>query len=313
MHKRTLALEGNSMMNNFLFNKVELQSDLELGLYQTMFRLYDPAIGRFIQVDPLAEIFPGINEYNFGFNNPVNYSDPLGLAPMWWLRLRANIKQAVYNVTGRENTHAVIHGTNKGQPVEVGAGTKRGNSSASSKPTTTDNNDILTIKMPDVPESPDIVRRVAISDVPEYKKREPLRDPTFGIEVGGSTSISRTIRFKQGSTSFESFSETQNEIRDIAEGLKRNNGLSLTLYINVAIGSQSSTNTGGGEALNQRNFSLNDNPQNVSARKLMEARGNTIKSLLKRMGVSNVIVTQPGQIIIGSSGRDVDFKIEYNE
>lgn len=301
------------MMNNFLFNKVELQSDLELGLYQTMFRLYDPAIGRFIQVDPLAEIFPGINEYNFGFNNPVNYSDPLGLAPMWWLRLRANIKQAVYNVTGRENTHAVIHGTNKGQPVEVGAGTKRGNSSASSKPTTTDNNDILTIKMPDVPESPDIVRRVAISDVPEYKKREPLRDPTFGIEVGGSTSISRTIRFKQGSTSFESFSETQNEIRDIAEGLKRNNGLSLTLYINVAIGSQSSTNTGGGEALNQRNFSLNDNPQNVSARKLMEARGNTIKSLLKRMGVSNVIVTQPGQIIIGSSGRDVDFKIEYNE
>ena len=43
------------------------------------FRGYDPALGRFMQVDPLADIIPAINPYSFGYNNPVFFSDPLGL------------------------------------------------------------------------------------------------------------------------------------------------------------------------------------------------------------------------------------------
>ena len=43
------------------------------------FRTYDPAIGRFWQTDPLAEFVPDWTPYRFGFNNPVIYSDFLGL------------------------------------------------------------------------------------------------------------------------------------------------------------------------------------------------------------------------------------------
>lgn len=44
-------------------------------------RLYNSETGRFMSVDPLAELFTGHSPYHFGYNNPVMYSDPSGLAP----------------------------------------------------------------------------------------------------------------------------------------------------------------------------------------------------------------------------------------
>ena len=50
----------NSTENRYLFNGgSELQQDLNLGFYSTLFRTYDPSIGRFMQVDPLADFMPG--------------------------------------------------------------------------------------------------------------------------------------------------------------------------------------------------------------------------------------------------------------
>ena len=68
---------GTSVDQNYLFNGVE--QDQTTGDYEMMFRGYDPALGRFKQNDPLSEIIPGISPYHFGFNNPIVFSDPLGL------------------------------------------------------------------------------------------------------------------------------------------------------------------------------------------------------------------------------------------
>lgn len=42
-------------------------------------RWYDPVIGRWGQVDPLADAAPAWTPYRYGFNNPILYTDPLGL------------------------------------------------------------------------------------------------------------------------------------------------------------------------------------------------------------------------------------------
>ncbi|UII34115.1 DUF6443 domain-containing protein [Fulvivirga ulvae] len=47
--------------------------------YDTPFRQYDPATGRFNGVDALAHMMPNLTPYRFGFNNPVSFNDPTGL------------------------------------------------------------------------------------------------------------------------------------------------------------------------------------------------------------------------------------------
>src|SRR5690606_41603591 len=47
------------------------------------FRQYDNALGRFHNMDRLAELAPGITPYRFAFNNPNYWSDPTGLFESW--------------------------------------------------------------------------------------------------------------------------------------------------------------------------------------------------------------------------------------
>lgn len=51
----------------------------ELGLDLAPFRSYDPAIGRWMQIDPMAENHYYINPYHHVMNNPISYTDPMGL------------------------------------------------------------------------------------------------------------------------------------------------------------------------------------------------------------------------------------------
>jgi RHS repeat-associated protein len=50
--------------------------------YETFFRGYDPTLGRFLQVDPMATKYSSLTPYNYAFNNPVLWNDPLGDAPL---------------------------------------------------------------------------------------------------------------------------------------------------------------------------------------------------------------------------------------
>jgi len=79
MPNSTVGLPTNP--NNRLYNGgSEWQntfSDLP-DYYQTYYRNYDPAIGRFIGVDPMAETSDELTTYNYTGNNPVMFNDPLG-------------------------------------------------------------------------------------------------------------------------------------------------------------------------------------------------------------------------------------------
>lgn len=55
-----------------------LPIDPETGLVYVRHRYYDPEMGRFLSQDPLGCV-DGANLYQYGLNNPGEFSDPMGL------------------------------------------------------------------------------------------------------------------------------------------------------------------------------------------------------------------------------------------
>ena len=62
----------------YKYNGKELQTELGLNLYDYGARNYDAAIGRWMNIDPLAEKFTNISMYTYVADNPIFYLDPDG-------------------------------------------------------------------------------------------------------------------------------------------------------------------------------------------------------------------------------------------
>jgi RHS repeat-associated protein len=63
--------------NKYLYNGIEYMDDSNLNIYSAEFRNYDPAIGRWLQIDPYDK--EDMSPYSWVTNNPIIYADPLGL------------------------------------------------------------------------------------------------------------------------------------------------------------------------------------------------------------------------------------------
>ncbi|WP_371561498.1 RHS repeat domain-containing protein [Flavobacterium sp. Arc2] len=63
----------------YKYNGKELQDELGLNMYDYRARNYDPALGRWMNIDPKAFKYPDISPYVYCIDNPLVFTDPTGM------------------------------------------------------------------------------------------------------------------------------------------------------------------------------------------------------------------------------------------
>jgi RHS repeat-associated protein len=91
------ALSFGQPENKKKFTSQEFDDDLGLNLYQMRFRNHDPQIGRFIQIDPLADQYVYNSTYAYAENDVIRAIDVEGLEKL--VIIHEKINRAVFQVT----------------------------------------------------------------------------------------------------------------------------------------------------------------------------------------------------------------------
>jgi RHS repeat-associated protein len=79
-YNNIVSANANSQGEKYQFNGKEFNEELGLDWHDFGARNYDASLGRWMNIDPLAEKYNDKSPYNYALNNPVFFVDPDGMA-----------------------------------------------------------------------------------------------------------------------------------------------------------------------------------------------------------------------------------------
>uniref|UniRef100_UPI00260CDDA3 RHS repeat domain-containing protein n=1 Tax=uncultured Psychroserpens sp. TaxID=255436 RepID=UPI00260CDDA3 len=80
-YNNNVSANVNSAARKFMFGGKEYGEELGLDWYDISARNYNPALGRWMNIDPLAEAMRSQSTYNYAWNNPIYLIDEDGNTP----------------------------------------------------------------------------------------------------------------------------------------------------------------------------------------------------------------------------------------
>ena len=72
-------MNTNKTGYQYKYNGKEMQDELDLNWYDYQARNYDPALGRWFNIDPASEVSRRYSPYAYALDNPVFFIDPDGM------------------------------------------------------------------------------------------------------------------------------------------------------------------------------------------------------------------------------------------
>ncbi len=135
-----------SPQNLYIYEGKEENPELGLNNYDFGARNYDPILGRWNSIDPLAENFGDLSPYNYVENNPLNLTDPDGMQPL------GTIPQVDPYVSGAQKSSGVVSKSGFGLSGWAGVGSSAvfqfiaGNNAFSPKVSFTDWNRLSSVE-----------------------------------------------------------------------------------------------------------------------------------------------------------------------
>ncbi|MGY0408755.1 MAG: RHS repeat domain-containing protein, partial [Polaribacter sp.] len=89
-YNNVVNANGNSVAQKRKFGGMELQDELGLDWYDFGARNYDASLGRWMNIDPMAEVMYDQSPFNYALNSPLMFIDPDGALP-WPVHIRSFI------------------------------------------------------------------------------------------------------------------------------------------------------------------------------------------------------------------------------
>ncbi len=281
-----LAFRGSSKNNaNQRFavfrDGKELQDDLGLDWYDMTFRMYDPALGRFMTPDPLTDLAPGISSYVYAWNNSINFNDPDGLWPWNDPATKRKKKQAR---TNRQRRRKAKRHAKRTSAFKSTRGNKY-NPNFRKVPLWSPQppKDRLTL-ISDQINLPD--ENIHIDDI--YIHAEPIPIPQVPVLITNTGTISvkhgtpvnfNHVPFGANSSVIVDKKRTNAFLAPISQFLKSNPNFAITIFVGINL-----------IDLNQV-INMNGGKNNGTVKQLLWQRGQAIQRALLKMGV------KPSQVV----------------